>query len=84
MPMWSACHLGCFCWRCALSELSGLVSSQHPDLNDGTHLGSLLGSAASEPLHLQGFVLLWNVMLLLLLLQGICCLGQAQLATTAF
>jgi hypothetical protein len=54
-------------------------------LIDGTYLGFLLGSAASEPWHLQRFVLLWNVLLLLLLLQllmqGICCLGQAQLAT---
>jgi hypothetical protein len=48
----------CFCWRCALIELSGVVCSQYPNLNEGTHLGSLLGPAASEPLHLQGWVLL--------------------------
>jgi hypothetical protein len=48
----------CFCWRCAFIELSDLVCSQYPDLNEGTQLGSLLGSAASEPLHLQGWVLL--------------------------
>jgi hypothetical protein len=46
--------------------------------SDITHLGSQRGSVASEPLHLQGLVLLWNVLLLLLLLQGFCCLGQAS------
>jgi hypothetical protein len=76
--MCSACHFCCFCWRFALSGCSVLVCSEHPDLNDITHLGSLRGSVASEPLHLQGLVLLWNVLLLLQLLQGFCCLGQAS------
>jgi hypothetical protein len=54
LPMWSACHFCCFCWCCALSELSGPLCSQHPDLIDEAHLGSLVGFAASKPLHLQG------------------------------
>jgi hypothetical protein len=43
----------CFSWGCALDEFSGLVCLQYAGLTDGTHLGSLPGSAASEPLHLQ-------------------------------
>jgi hypothetical protein len=60
------------------------LSSKHPYVIDGTYLDFLLGSAASEPRHLQRFVLVWNVLILLLVLQGICCLGQAQVATNAF
>ena len=63
LPMWGICHFCCLCWCCALNEPSGLLCSQHPDLKDGIYPGSLLGSAASEPLHLQGVVLLWHVLL---------------------
>jgi hypothetical protein len=83
LPMWGVCHFCCFCWCCAVSELSVLRCSQHPESNYGTYLGYLVGSAASYPWHLQGFVLLWHA-LLLLLLQGIWYLGQAQQAYTAF
>jgi hypothetical protein len=41
-----------------IGTANGLIGSQQLDLNDETYLESLLGSVASEPLHLQVLVLL--------------------------
>jgi hypothetical protein len=58
LRMWGACHSLLLLLELRIGTANGLIGSQQLDLNDETYIGSLLGSVASELLHLQVLVLL--------------------------